>query len=639
MQKRWFSISTAHQGVLAVAGLLMLLVVAESLLLTTQGISLHLPLDSREAAFLSTGLHEPEQDRRGGYRWTTGDAEIVLPSVGQGRLTVLTLQLGPTFRDYPVNHFTLNLDGRPVGTIAVEDEPRRYLLLVPDAALQADSLRVRLHSDTATVPPDTRAVGLRIEQVALAIAGSSVLLPAPLFILYQSVLIVCCALLLARLSVPLLPALALLLLCAAGLVLLSASMPLLALPYILRWGVALVLLVLLTYALLPLAERQLEWLAPPPLVRMLWAIALLACAVRLAGSLHPLFQAFDLGLNVGRFLRTAYGELVITSRSLEFRNNITVYPPGAYMVLLPGALVGLAPPLLIQASLALIDGFGALAVALLARMLGASSRTTVFSALLYAAIPIHLTALWFGLTAQIFGQALMAPLAVVLLAALRFDERRAWLAVWLLLSVALLTHIGVAIVAVAWLGLVWLLLRWRQAVARAVWWRFAGIAASSGLVSVIGIYGAVALLKLEQFLLTAERVQQSDYTPSYWLMFRAFQISFHEAGFVLLLPGLLLLWRRRLPRGGAALVGGWLGAVLVFLVIEMLTALQVRYIYFLTPLACIAIGLLLDAFARRSQSGRVAAWLVVLLLLVQGGITWYTAAAEDLMMSMSPLLR
>jgi hypothetical protein len=620
----------------------LLLLFVEALLLAGERATVRLPLDSREAALLTAGFHAPEEDARGGYRWTAGESRIVMPHAGQGRLAILALHLGPTFAGHDVRSFGLHLNGQQVAEIALDDRPRQYRIVVPQRRLAAGSLGVGLQSETLAVPPDPRQVGLRIEQATLSVIGGAIgpmAMVAPGYALLQVVILAACAVMLRRLALPLLPTVGCLLLVAALLALVTIGQPLISVAYVTRWAWALLLLALLTLALLPAVERHLAWIAPPPLLRVLWGVTLLACAIRLAGSLHPLFEAFDLGLNVGRFYKTLYGELVVTSRSLEFRNNITVYPPGGYIALLPGALLGIAPPLLIQASLALIDGFGALTTAALARALGASSRTALYSALLYAAIPIHLTALWFGLTAQIIGQALMAPLALALLLALQTDTWRAWLAAGWLLSVALLTHIGVAVVAVAWLGLIWLLLRWPEKLAPPVWWHFTWVSLISGIISVIGIYGAVLLLKIEQMALTVDRIQTSGYVPAYALILRAFQISFHEIGLWLLLPGLLLLWQHRLPRGAVALVGSWLGVVVVFVLIEVLTALQVRYIYFLTPLACLAIALLLDRLARRGRAGAGAAWALVVLLLLQGGAVWYVAAAEDIMPSMIPMLR
>src|SRR5207249_4781353 len=74
------------------------------------------------------------------------------------------------------------------------------------------------------------------------------------------------------------------------------------------------------------------------------------------------------------------GTPVMTNRSFEFQGGTTVYPAGSYLVLLPGLLLGLAPPLVIQSGIAAIDGVSVLATAVLARKLGGSQRAALLSA-------------------------------------------------------------------------------------------------------------------------------------------------------------------------------------------------------------------------------------------------------------------
>lgn len=452
------------------------------------------------------------------------------------------------------------------------------------------------------------------------------------------------ALLLYRLRVALLWSGAGVLLVAALLLLAQHNQMLLLYPYLVRLTIAGGILVVLTLWLLPVAERHGGWIATPGLMRALWGIMLLACAIRLTGSLYPLFAPYDISHNVERLIKAIMGTLVVTSRSIEFRNGITVYPPGPYLVLLPGTLVGISPAMLIQGGIAIIDGLGALTIGLLARALGTGRRTALFSALLYAAIPINLTALWWGHTAQIFGQALMLPLAIVLLVMLR--QPTPWRSVLLagsMLSVALLSHIGVTIVTVAWLGLLLLLLRIFRTVPRTVtdvaWWRFAWMLVLGCVLSFLLIYSAVVALKLQQTVEIGEKVLTSDYVPAYGLILRGFQIAFHRLGFVMLLPGLVLLCWRQLPPGGIELIASWLGVVVLFWAIEMVSALQVRYIYFLTPLACIALALLLDKLTTHRGKTRYTVWVIILWLLAQGSTSWYTGTFEDISMSVSPLVR
>jgi uncharacterized membrane protein YoaK (UPF0700 family) len=87
------------------------------------------------------------------------------------------------------------------------------------------------------------------------------------------------------------------------------------------------------------------------------------------------------------------------------------------------------------------------------------------------------------------------------------------------------------------------------------------------------------------------------------------------------------------------MIAAWLGVVVLFLGIEVFSALQVRYLYFLTPLACVLVGQVLAALACRGRVGQGTAWVLVVALLLIGSFAWHTGAIEGVMMSMSPLLR
>jgi hypothetical protein len=625
---------------LALVVVLLLLFAAEAAWQTNQRPHVRLAVDQNESDFLLDGFHAPESDQYGAYRWTTGTGQVRLIQPGAGHTPRLDFQVGPLPPESPVTAFTLRYgDGRTLRA-ATDGQQRQYALLLPPEALQSRTLSLALHSDTTVIPPDTRPIGLRVGDIRLTFLDTAVVWPTLPLLLVQAVLLALVVLLLHRLRVPPLPAVALLLAGALLLLLLYTTQLLLLYVYLVRLAVALAVLVALTYALLPLAERYAAWVAPPPLMRTLWGVALLACLLRLSGSLYPLFAAYDLDLNVGRLFKTLYGNLVVVGRSIEFRNHVTVYPPGPYVLLLPGLLLHIPPRLLVMGGIGIVDGFGALFIGALARMFGSSSRAAILSALLYAAIPIHMTALWFGLTAQIFGHMLMVPLTIALLVAMARNQRAAWVAAGVLLTVALLSHVGVAVVAVAWLGLAWVVGWVRRVLPMAVWLRLGAVLLVGGLISFAFIYSAVFLLKIAELTSISDKLQSDDAPPvAHWLIYRGFRIAFHEGGFWLLVPGLLLLWRRRLPPGAVELVGSWIGIVLLFLGVELLTALQVRYIYFLTPLACVGIGLVLDRLAQRGVFSRYAMWGFVVALFFQGSVEWYIATFEDVMMSVSSLLR
>jgi toxin CptA len=624
---------------LAAVLLALLLLIVESRALT-QRPAAHLDVDTREANLLLSGFHAIERDGRGAYRWSSGDSRIAFDPVGAGGRLALTLRLGPPPPELAAAGFTLGFGANRYADLPSDGRPRQYHVLVPHDAPRLDGLTVMLQSRTVASAADPRAVGLRFETATLAVVGTGAVWPAPGLVLAQTALLLLGLLLLRRLAIPPVAAVVGLALLALAILALRDGQSLLVYRYLARLAVALALLAGLTYWLLPQAERRLAWLGPPWLVRALWGITILACLVRFAGALYPLFSGFDLGLNVDRLIQNLSGRLVITRRSIEFHNGITVYPPGPYLVYMPGLLLGLSPPLLVQSASAFVDGLGALSVGALARALGARPRAALLAALLYAAVPVSLTALWWGLTAQVFGQALMAPLALALLAALRQPRRVAlWVLAGVLLTVAALSHIGVTIVAFAWLGLAWLALARRGAALPGAWLRLTLALAVSGVVSLALLYVDVAALKVQQFDTVGREILSEGYEPIYALIWRGFLIAFHPLVLLLLPAGLLLLLRRRTPVGGPELILGWIGTALIFLLVEITTGLQVRYIYFLTPLACILAGLLLDRLAAHSATARRVAWVVAVLLLAQGSAAWLTSAFNDLRMSMVSLLR
>jgi hypothetical protein len=619
-------------------GLTLLLAVGQSLRLTHSHPTAQLDLAAPEARLLVRGFHEPEQDGVRHFRWTAGTSHVRLANAGFGESVVLGLRIGasPPSKAAPNLHVVVN--GQALTTLDLADSPQRYLLLVPSSSVRAGEFELTLASTTTVLPPDVRALGVRLEQVTLDVHGTSVVLPGLLTALTPGLLLASVMLSLRRIGCEPLVVFAALALAATGVALAQQRIWPLAPMYVGRMAVAAAMLTGLTLWLLPVLERRAQWAGAPAFIHMLWAAALLACAVRFVGTLYPPFDAYDLSLNLGRFLRTVGGTLVDTNRSFEFRSGVTVYPAGPYLALAPGALLGLTPKLAVQGGIALVDGFGGLATGLLARRLGLTARSALFAAVLYAALPVALTSLWFGHTAQVFGQALMVPLALVLLAALGPSGRRwHWLVAGALLSMALLSHIGVTILAAVWLGLAWLLLG--RTLDRARWGQLFGVLVVSGAVGLALVYGAAAQLKVAETIKVGERVAEATRAPAYNLIWSAIVISFYAAGWALAPGGLLLVLRERLPRGGGALLAAWLVTAGIFLTVELATALQVRYLVFLAPLACVGIGAMFGALEARGRAGRGVVWVAIGVLLVLGAIPWFSGVYENIQPSMTPLLR
>ena len=425
-----------------------------------------------------------------------------------------------------------------------------------------------------------------------------------------------------------------------GVLLLIAShnLPLVYLSYLKRLALALAGLLVLTWAVLPVLLRVAAPFGSAALLRSLWALALLACALRLVGALYPLFRAYDLPLNVERLLNVVNGILVATNRSFEFRGGETIYPPGPYLVLLPWLLLGFTPSMLVQASMAMIDGLSVLGIAALALVLGLRERAVIVVALLSLALPISLTSLYYGHSAQIFGQALLAPLAALLVIA--FEQRRIWpwVAAGTVLSIALLSHIGVSVLAVSWLAIVWLLLSVRRDSLRQVWWRLTIMLLVCGGLAALLVYGAVIPEHLEQLQQIGAASAAGGNRPAYNLIARAYWISYTPAVLVLAVPGLLLLLLNA-RTSARLLIGGWLAAAALFSLIELATGLQVRYLLFLVPLVTIGVGYLTEYLSAKPTLRSTLTYALVVVVLTQGCVLWYTGTFQNVAPSMVPLLR
>jgi hypothetical protein len=624
---------------LATAVALALLIASETLRLT-RAPQTALPIDDRRLGLvLLQGFHEQERDGRGAYRWTMGEAQASFAAPGGGPY-VLSLGIGSGVPGGQPSQLTLRLGGETLRFV-LAPEPRVYTVVAPGSAAPLGSVSVGLSSETASVAPDPRSVGIRVETIKARHLGAGWIWPALSVVLSQAAILLFAGLIALRCGAPPPAVVALVIALAAPLAWLPSRYPIVMADYQLRLAVAFGLLAALTYTVLPQLERRPSWLGPAPETRALWGITMLASALRLSGGLYPPFAAYDLYLNLERLAATVGGALIATNESFEFGGGVTVYPSGPYLVLMPGMLLGLTPKLAVQGGIGLLDGLFTLAVAALGRSVGMRGRGLLFACLAYAAVPINMATLYHGHTAQAFGQGLMAPLAVALLLGIRgVGGRWPWLVAWALLSMALLSHIGVTILALAWLGLAWLALTLRRTLDGAMWRTLTLTLFLGGLSGLVLVYGPTILAHLDTVTQLQSEGSAVSTGPAYNLIAKAWRLSYTELGLLLAVAALLFLARRwSLPRGAPEILGAWLGASMLFWAVEMVSGLQVRYLVFLVPLVCLLIGAALEWLAERRAYGPALAWALSLVLLVQGAWVWYPGAFERIAPSMVMLLR
>jgi len=578
------------------------------------------------------------------YRWMRPEAAIVLPGAGGGLHVVSLLAAGsPTSTEtvWDTGLGTLYTLTLPPG------EPRRYYLLAHSA--QSGDLRVSMRSTPFVAPGDPRDLSFILYQVRQHSASGLPRAPAwpPLAWLALTLAVIFT---LARgLGAGRRGALLL-----AGGAMLSAAWLLafhrLALTVFapeLGW-LALGCAALATVALLLVEPRA------GPAARPVIGLIVLAFALRLGGMLHPQALFSDLGLHANNLFKVTLGMVFFTTGLPgDAGGGQQPYPPGAYLLLLPGQLIAggdAARRLLVQGGVALLD---ALSIGLIWALLGRagfSRRTRLLGATLYLLPTPALESFSIGEYANLGGQALALPLLAMLGLGLAGPQALArWPAggrVWPLatLTVAvglgLLGHSGVTLSVGALIAAAWLC-AWAT--------RLSGrtpAIAPRGLTLAGGVALAMVVLLFYSAPIFVEALVERGGSGSGTPLPRVLgdtlaalaglappqgaRVSLPPLIGPLAMVGLALVIHRRRPRAAPlrALLAAWWAGVALSLGLLVVAGQGVRWAIFLYPALCLSAGPLLVTLARRGRGGRVVA-LATLALIVATGMGAWIAQIRD----------
>lgn len=627
-------------GVLLALVALLLLLADMTLLQLHSGVY-HVPVGNFRDEYFFEDIYRQEQEADGTtYRWTREKSTLWLNQVGVGNQTLLTLDLGGR---PAATELTLTIRDQPWVAFQAQTTPRHYTMLLPPTA--ADQLWLGIASSTFQAAGDPRQLGVKIEGFTVHNLHTGIPFPPIAQYVSQLVFLVLAQLTLIRLNWRL-PLQALLLLALAMLLaILLSSQLLLAMEYVPRLAVSAAVLALLTWLVLPLVER---WACSPESgflsvreLHILWAMALGAVLLRHVGVLYPSFGGQDLGRNLDRLIATLNGQLYIIAPSGEFAKGLTIYPTGPYLVLMPGSLITDDLAALMQGGLALLDGFTAFMVGLIAIKLGGGKHAARLALALYAANIGAFGAMSYSFSAQIFGQWFTAPLALLLLARVAPPTRRGWLFAMILMLCGVFSHIGVAFLAIGWMGLV--LIFTTIAYRRIPWWGW-GLFAGACLLAFGFLYVEIVGPTLTH---AAEKVVPRSvgsgtiFKGYRILLINGVRLAYSDIGLLLLPLGLLLL----APRIASAqtwlqrnvLPLAWLGIVFFFLMVDLILDVQVRYFYFALPLVLPLIALPLGRIAARSRAGTVVAWAIVIAIMLPQIMLWFGGTWGDGKIPMTPL--
>lgn len=584
------------------------------------------------------GVYHRERAGERSYRWARGDAQITLPAGRDGPAVLLAGLHGPPRPAGEPAELALRAGAAEL-RFALPEQPRRYQLLLPAAAARDGVFRLRLDSATVTPPGDDRLLAVAMDQLGLR-PLAAVGRPALGLLAGELLLaLLAGAVALANRAGPR----------AAALTVAGVGLGLAALNLGQRFWVGLAAWPMAgaTAALLALSLAARRWLpraggAEGGFARALWLLSFGGLAIRLLGVVLPGFEFHDLDIQSIYLTRLLNGSVYLFEDMREFAGGQTFYPSGPYFFILPLLLIEPALPFALHIGGAVIDACGPPLLALLARELGMGRRAALLSAGLLALMPVQLTAIWWGFFTNISGHVL---LLLFLWLALRYTRaptpmRAAHVAIGLLLL--LVSHPGVLLLsgvamAVA-LGCVWVGPRMSWAA-----WRPLLLACGAALLVFLLTYVSVVVPPM---LAAAEGVfGGARLTPERLAVGRAYRAEILPVAvwramgalpFITLPVGLWLIWGRvRAPLGRPALLG-WLASPFIFCAIEFIWLVQVRYIYYITPLCCLSYGALLAALWRR-RAGRPLVLIALALVAWMGLYLWFRASALNIKPSLVPL--
>lgn len=654
--RRWI------RAIIALGALFLALVLCNLVSLRLSGQQHQIAIGFRADRHFISGFYKQEADSAGArYRWTRSESEIQIARFVAVQQPFLTLAIGGIPGSVaPPRLVHLRVDGAEWLTLPVQQDARRYTLLLPPGALHDGDLRLSLRSEATSVYPDPREVGIRLDSVTLGWSAAAWPLPTWQTLAVQWALVV---IVLAggwRLGLPRWWRLAA---AGGGCVLLAAMTgydPFVAATWQQRLLVALLVVLLLVWAIFPRLAALLPGNreAARAELRTLVLLVLLVLGVRLLAALYPTFDSHDWYIHEDRLRLFQYGSLLLFDKPAEFSSRLAIVPPAFYVLVAPFTLLTIDTVPTTQGVYVFLDGCAALLLALFVRQMGGSARAARLALLAMAFLPIQFTALWWGFGPQVIGQALFL-LMVVLVAHHGSRPPVLWLAAGVVFCMLILTHNGVALLGGFWLAgyvaLVWLFQRQQ----RAQWWGWGALIVACGLAALVLLYIDVVALQLrgvagnDRLPFTQEDIFRVKYTLG--SMCRSFlplsvpcdqfltglevasvppQLGVTLLGTLLPLLCLVVVFYR--ARGLYRwLVLAWLGSAGLFFAVDLASGLQVRYAYFIVPLVCAGLALTLDRLIARHRLGWLVAACLLGLIITVGLTLWY----EGVVLALKPSLR
>jgi hypothetical protein len=351
---------------------------------------------------------------------------------------------------------------------------------------------------------------------------------------------------------------------------------------------------------------------------------MLAWIIRLGGLLHPQAYTNDLGLHAHNLEGVVRGQVIFTEfLPGEAGGGPAPYPPAQYVMLLPfGGLINTG--LLLQAGTTLADSLTIMWGWLLLRAAGGTAGAALWAGGLYL---FALPTLWSSLvgeTANVWGQALVAPM---MLGLWHWENMRpppaarGWLSFAFVPAIsvmfALLGHFGVFLSLLVFFGTYAVILL----LLRGPWIRLSVLVACGVFTSAALYYGA----HLELVMASPQR----GTLPFGWgRLLGELGKALKIGGFLgPLVPALgilgliIIMWR--MPSLRTLMLAWWLSTI-ASLGSLLWTQQALRWTVFLFPALAWSGGVALATIASRGRNGRVSACTALAVLIFFGAAVWYS---------------
>ncbi|WP_298814765.1 hypothetical protein [Chloroflexus sp.] len=572
--------------------------------------------------------------RYGQFRWTAGNSSIDLPGIGT-RNTVLVLSwlpIGDTIVERVPSQYQVWIDDQLVADIPTRSSGGRDWLVLP--ADTDGRLRIRLVSDTFRPEQDPRLLGLPLDRVVVIATATIPTWPElePLGY-WLGAMLLGWLILYRTLNSGAVWGLAI----GTG----ALAIALLIDPVRSAFGAQPAFTALiLAYPLTLAAQTGLRAIiADHAIAHHLSAIAAISFATRIGGRFYPASMHGDIGFHTNRFHEALGGLITIVSRN---RGIDFPYPPGPYLLLAPGRVLGIETPLLLQIGAALADSLGAIMVYFIARR-ALAPRPALLAAGIYAFTAATYLTTWWSFDTHIITQFLYLTLIWVVIRAWEdwqaHQYQREWaLGVAAMCAAVCLGHFGFLISTVALLGLLltivwpasWMGAAWAQ---RVRWPLTIGIGVGL-LFAIIFFYSAYIPMFLKQLETAREGglsavanrapVSRDTLWQTLWQAGLIAHYGFLPLPFAIV--GLWLVWRWQGWQITTALMGlSWVVAI-IFAVLPFITLVSnsPRYLMALGWAIALGAAATTDALWRRGWAGKLSVIGAGALVLLNTLWYWLT---------------